>query len=111
MGEECSGGNCETDCGSSCGNSCEGGSCGAGCECSSECGCPSPDELAMIVGKMAMFESLKERVKKKMEANMGKKLDKIADLIVEGFGNHMQEHQSIGKKQEWMSRLMAAMME
>jgi hypothetical protein len=65
----------------------------------------------MMVGKMAMVEALKDRVRKKIEAGMGKKLDNIADLIVEGFGEHMKEHQAMGKKQDWMNRMMKAMME
>ncbi|MBI5046757.1 hypothetical protein HZC07_03425 [Candidatus Micrarchaeota archaeon] len=102
MEEECTSGKCESSCGGDA-YECES-NCGCESDCDSECGCPSPDELAMVVGKMAMYEALKDRVKKRMEAKMGPKLDKIADLIVEGFAGHMQEHQSMCKKQEWMNK-------
>jgi hypothetical protein len=86
------------------------------------CGCPSPGELAAEVSYKAFKEALKDRVKKKMEASMGKKLDTIADLIVEGMAGHMEMHKAVGqkmetmqahmqKKQEWMGRMLKAMME
>jgi hypothetical protein len=83
-----------------------------------ECGCPSPEALATEVSMKALKEALNERVRKKMEAGMGKKLDRLADLIVEGMGAHMEMHKVMGqkmeymqKKQEWAQKLMAAMNE
>ena len=41
--------------------------------------------MLMWLGKKAKFELLKEKIKKKLEAAEGKKLDEVADLVVEGM--------------------------
>jgi hypothetical protein len=74
-----------------------------------ECGCPTPDMLTMEVSLWAFKEALKDRVRKKMEAGMGKKLDKVADLIAEALGAHMEMHKMMGQKAEYVQKKQAIM--
>ena len=48
----------------------------------------------MWVAKEAKMELMKEKMKKKLESVHGKKLDKIADFIVEA----MHQHKKAGKE-------------
>ena len=39
----------------------------------------------MYLAKDAKYELLREKIKKKLESSMGKKLDQVADVAVEAF--------------------------
>jgi hypothetical protein len=69
-GNPCScGGDQSCSCGCSCG-------CGGGCSC-----CGKADEL-LIIAKSAHQELLKQKMKAAFEAKIGKKMDKVANLVV-----------------------------
>jgi hypothetical protein len=76
------------------------------------------DKMAMMGGMMkclfkdAKMELMKEKVKKKIEAAEGKKLDAMADLLVSGMLEHMKEKMEMWKKkQEMMEKMKALFME
>jgi hypothetical protein len=64
------------------------------CGCEGQCDCQSNDsccsQQSMLGGliylaKEAKYELLKEKIKRKLESSMGKKLDQMADVAVEAF--------------------------
>lgn len=108
MGNECEGGSCQS-------GQQEGCSSGGGCCSSSQgCGCSSSgcgeDKIAMMfhVAKKAKMELIKEKVKKKLEAVEGKKLDKVADLLVEAMlGKYRMKQEAEKKMQEMYEKFEA----
>ena len=100
MGESCEEGKC-----------CSGGAseCSSGCECCHEKFCEQ-DKMAimMCLVKEAKMELIKEKVKKKLESAIGKKLDQIADLLVEAMMEHYKtEDEHSAKEQRLRERFDA----
>ena len=104
----------EKECGScGCGNKMSNSEC-----CSSDgCGCNSPEqscgkcdkmEMFMEVAKTAKSELLREKIKKRLEVVMGKKLDKVAELLVEAMIDHYKsEMEQENKEQDFRQRFEA----
>ena len=88
---ECEEGKC------SCSNECDE-QCGSGCECCRE----EYDKLDMFLymAKGAKMELLKEKMKERLEAASGKKLDKAADLIVEALLEQYKTEGDLSKKKQ-----------
>jgi hypothetical protein len=81
--EEMSGG---CGCGCGCSSDCSCG-CGTGCSCSC-CGHGGEDghekcKELLFLAKTAHMELLKQKMKTAIEAKIGKKMDKVADLVVD----------------------------
>ncbi len=74
---------------------------GEQCERSSD-GCDDRFMMAMMIVKRAKMELLKEKVKKKLEEVDGKRLDKVADLIVEVMLDQRKTHQDMEKRYDEM---------
>ena len=93
---ECEEGKC------SCSNECNEQRCGNGCGC---CGEGQYDKMDMFLymAKSAKMELLKEKMKKRLEASHGKKLDKVADLIVEALLDHYKTEDEASKKRQELS--------
>jgi hypothetical protein len=94
--------------------------CGGNCE-QSQCACEHNHEyyeedmagMMMHLAKKAKIELIKEKMKKKLEAVEGKKLDKLADLVVETmlakYKLKMElekKHEELGEKWEQMEEKM-----
>ena len=63
-------------------------------------------ELMLFLAKKAKMELLKEKMKKKLDALEGKKLDAVADLIVNAMlGKHKMEREGMEKKEELLDKL------
>jgi hypothetical protein len=96
---ECEEGKC------SCSNECNEQKCGNGGGCCSE-GQYDKLDMFLYMAKGAKMELLKEKMKLKVEAAAGKKLDKVADLIV---GSLMERYKAEGeassRKQELNEKL------
>ena len=83
------------------------------CSCNEQsCGCEQGgccegeyDKLDMFLymAKGAKMELLKEKMKKRLEASHGKKLDKVADLIVEALLEQHKTEDDISKKKQELS--------
>lgn len=93
---------------------CEEGKCNCSDECNEKnCGCGSCcegeyDKLDMFLymAKGAKMELLKEKMKKKLETTHGKKLEKVADLIVDALlEQYKTEEDSSRKRQELNEQL------
>src|SRR3989338_3009491 len=91
---ECEEGKC------SCSNECSEQSCG----CESECRCCEGEysklDMFLYMAKGAKIELLKEKMKKRLEAIHGKKLDKVADLIVEALIEQYKTEEDLSKKRQ-----------
>jgi hypothetical protein len=96
---------------------CESGNCENNCE--QQCGCRHEyyeEDMAgmmMHLAKKAKFELLKEKMKKRIETVEGKKLDKLADLVVDTmlakYKLKMElekKHEELGEKWEEMEEKM-----
>jgi len=88
--KECESGHCSTesprhkssscDCGCGCNSGCTCGCAEGGvCRCGGSCGGNKADEFLAV----AHHELLKEKMKAAFEARIGKKMDKVANLVVE----------------------------
>ncbi len=89
---------------------CENGACGCGngserCGGMQQCG-PSSMDYAFLLGHWAKKEILKEKVKKRMEAEYGKQLDAIADMIVEFVKDRNATQVELDKKAEALEEKM-----
>lgn len=87
---------------------CAGAECGCG---QNECSCCEMDRMSMTMClvKEAKMDILKEKIRKKLEEADGKRLDKIADLLVEAVIEHRKGKEDMHKKREEMrSRLESA---
>lgn len=85
------------------------------CTCSNEqsCGCGKSEccgeeqydkaDMFLYMAKGAKMELLKEKMKKRLEAAEGKKLDKVADLIVEALLERYKTDEDISKKRQELS--------
>ncbi len=112
-------------------NGCEDGSCENSCNekqgcAQDQCGYEqstcghhhgwSQEDMAgkmMHLAKEAKMELIKEKMKKRLEAVEGKKLDKLADLVVDTMlakyklkGELMKKHDELGEKWEDMESQM-----
>ncbi len=103
-------------CGSGC--NCESSQCGQSSCCESEgCGGGSSEgaydhtAIMMYLAKSAKMELIKEKVKAKLEKTHGKKLDKVADILVEALEAHMKMKEQMMKKGELNEKLMRAFTE
>jgi hypothetical protein len=88
--------------------------CGQQHEHGPECRHGPEDKLMMMMhmAKGAKMELLKEKVKKKLEAAEGKKLDKIADALVDLLvEKHKAKSAMMRKRMETKKRLEEIMME
>ena len=78
------------------------------CGCGSEGNCPAGDMLDAV--KCAKKTLLKEKIKARLEAQMGKKLDAAADLAVEMYMGKMEmkkmKHEKMDEMMQKMSNLM-----
>jgi hypothetical protein len=72
-------GDCSCGCGSDCSCGCGGESCECTC-CNHE---GSKAKEFMMLAKKAHMELLKDKMKAVMEAKVGKKMDRVAELVVE----------------------------
>ena len=93
---------------------CEEGKCNCSNECSGQCGngneCCSGEydklDMFLYMAKGAKMELLKEKMKEKLEGAVGKKLDKVADLMVGSLMDHYKsEGDALNKKQELGEKL------
>ena len=93
---ECEEGKC------TCSNECNEQSCGCG---QSECCSEEYSKLDMFLymAKGAKMELLKEKMKERLEAAVGKKLDKAADLIVEALLEQYKTEDDLSKKKQELS--------
>ena len=95
-------GECKTD------NSCETeNSCGHGKSQQQEEGCTMAEDL-LCLAKSAQHDLLKEKMKKLLEAKIGKKLDQVAEIAVDAVLAHMQH--TVAQKQageQYKGNLMA----
>lgn len=93
---------------------CEEGKCSCSNECNEQgCGCgPSgccneeqydKSDMFLYMAKGAKMELLKEKMKERLEAAIGKKLDKAADLIVEALLEQYKAEGGISKKKHELS--------
>ena len=84
---------------------------GQACECgTSQCCTQEYDKMDMMMylAKTAKMDLIKEKIKKKLEAAHGKKLDKVADLLAEAMMEcHKAEADNEKKHQEFRERLDA----
>jgi len=79
---ECKSGYC--DIGASSETEASGCSCGCNCGCSScTCGCCGKVDEFVNLAKSAHHELLKQKMKAAFEAKIGKKMDKVANVVVE----------------------------
>lgn len=72
------------------------------------------DKMGMMkcVFKEAKMELMKEKIKKKLEAAEGKKLDAMADALVSGMLEHMKIKMEMWQhKQEMMEKMKTIFME
>jgi hypothetical protein len=70
-----------------------------------DCHCDESDSKMMMlwhVGKFAKMELLKEKIKKRLEAAQGKKLDKMADFAVEAMNEYHKAKGDMSKKWQEM---------
>jgi hypothetical protein len=83
----------------------EGCMCGCSSDCSCGCGCCGHGEGGkakefLFLAKSAHFELLKHKMKTVMEAKIGKKMDKVAELVVDTalvyMKDKMAEKQTFG---------------
>lgn len=88
---------------------CECGQQGCGCS-QSQCGAGEYDRMAMMMylAKAAKMELIKKKIKEKLEVVEGKKLDKIADLLVEAITEYHQVKADIGKRKQGMKEKFEA---
>ena len=95
---ECEEGKC------SCSNECSEQSCGCGNsgECCSE-GQYDKVDMFIYMAKGAKMELLKEKMKKRLEATEGKRLDKVADLIVGALLDQYKTEEDISKRKQELS--------
>ena len=94
---------------------CEEGKCNCSNECSEQsCGCGNSGEccsegqydkvdMFIYMAKGAKMELLKEKMKKRIEASHGKKLDMVADLIVEALLDQYKTEDDASKKRQELS--------
>jgi hypothetical protein len=69
-------------------------------------------EMMLFLAKKARMELLKEKMKKKLDALEGKKLDQVADLIVNAMlGRHKMEREGMEKKEDLLDKLDEIWME
>ena len=54
--------------------------------------------MMLCLAKEAKMELIREKVKKSLEAADGKRLDKIADLLVEAMLEHKKDRTSMANK-------------
>mgnify|MGYP001584446662 FL=1 len=99
MGETCESGECCSGEQKQCCGSKEC-SCSSCCSKESQCGAYDKFGMMMCLAKEAKMELLKEKMKKKFEALHGKKLDRIADFIVEAMHEHKMAGNEMMKKAE-----------
>ena len=99
MGETCEEGKC-----------CSGGAdecCSSGCCQEERC---EQDKITMMMClvKEAKMELIKEKSKKRLESAIGKKLDQVADLLVEAMIEHYKtEDENSAKEQKLRERFDA----
>lgn len=82
---------------------CEEGKCSCKSECGEESCCGREyDKAGMFfcLAKEAKMELLKEKIKKRLESVEGKKLDKVAELIVEMLLDYYKTEDDISKKKQ-----------
>lgn len=80
------------------------------CGCESECRCCEGEysklDMFLYMAKGAKMELLKEKIKKRLEASHGKKLDKVAELIVEALlEKYKSESDAYKRRQELNEQL------
>ena len=93
---------------------CESGQQGCECGTQSQCCTGEYDRMAMMMylAKSAKMELIKEKVKKKLESAEGKKLDKIADLLIEAMAERRKSSIDSEKKmQSFREKLKVIFME
>ncbi len=75
--------------------------CEGTCSCNQSCG-QEYDHFGMTLwlAKKAKIELLKEKIKKRIEATQGKKLDKMADIAIEAITEHKKSSVEMEKKYE-----------
>jgi len=89
---------------------CEEGKCSCSnerkeqCGCESECRCCEGEysklDMFLYMAKGAKMEILKENMKKRLEASHGKKLDKVADLIVGALLEQYKSESDASKRRQ-----------
>ena len=80
---------------------CEGGRCETECGSEMQCSYESREvDYARTLAFWVKKEILKDKVKQRMETKYGKKLDKIADLIVEIVTEKAKNAKELGNKGE-----------
>ncbi len=57
-------------------------------------------DYAELLGRSAKFELLREKVKQRIDKQQGKKLDKIADLVVDAISQKAKTSEELEKKRE-----------
>ena len=89
------------------GETCENEKCGCSNEESCNCSCEGSCEgkydkmdMFMYLAHSAKMELIKEKMKKRLEATEGKKLDKVAELFVEAMLEKWKDKAEISKKWE-----------
>jgi hypothetical protein len=85
-----------------------------GCGRKPEHGEEHPDKFAMMMcmGKAAKMELLKEKLKKRIDATQGKRLDQVADIIAEMMAEKYKAKAAVKrKKKELRQKLEDIMME
>ena len=99
---------------------CENEKCGCSseenCQCSGEGSCCGGNydktDMFMYLAHSAKMELIKDKMKKKLEATQGKKLDKIADLFVDAMMEKWKDKAELSrKKEELMAKLESIFME
>ncbi|HLC59832.1 MAG TPA: hypothetical protein VJJ52_00205 [Candidatus Nanoarchaeia archaeon] len=106
MEENC----CESGSGGCCSNEAEGK-----CGCSGESNCceKSYDKMGMMMwlAHSAKMELIKEKMKKKLEAAKGKKLDQVAELFVDAMMEKYKDEAESEKKKEELQQKFDAIFE
>ena len=110
----CSDEKCGTnEAGCNCGSSC---ACGQqNCNCGSGCGSHGQeyDKFAMMMylAKEAKMELLKDKIKKKLESEQGKKYDEIAAVLVEALMQKKKDKMEAEKHMEEMRERFYSILE
>mgnify|MGYP001619185067 CR=1 FL=1 len=91
---ECEEGKC------SCSSNCKEQS----CECGNGCGCGEEQcsklDMYFWLAKQAKMELLKEKMKKRLEASDGKRLDRVTELIVGALLEHNKAEADVSKRRQ-----------
>jgi hypothetical protein len=97
--KECKSGHCDIE--ASSGDAC---SCGCGCSSGCSCGCDGKAGEFLSLAKSAHHELLKQKMKAAFEAKIGKKMDKVAEHVVNTALIYMKDNMAEKQTYEQFER-------